>query len=272
LITDCTGGAWRTRAQAELGRRPTIEVQAPVDQTREHLATASLAGQARQLLSGAGMSPPAGKRGDYVLTGVLLSLHDGRPGQDDQLVQSYLLGLSLISATTGEKVWMDLFQLCKAISDARGPNPSVTLLQPPCAVDITGDFNAYDAGTISSRMARDIKSRPWPPGTVVLRFQALQHGPGTSERYITLPVEREMVRDGRVRVLRRLDEATSAGTGPKALAPTHVVQGYINSQTHADPEQTIRSIIVTMEASSVETNVKAWSHLVPIKKVLTHQP
>ena len=175
-----------------------------------------------------------------------------------------------------------------------GPSTTVHRINPNEQVDLSGEWNDTDANQVARAMIQTCLSGPWlakfkaeKGRDPVIRLSPIRNR--SSEhinwRFFTKQVESQLVNSGQVQVVADWEEAedqryeradqkdhasdTTVKSQGQETGSDFLLNGWINTQNDAAEGREVRAYITTMELINSETNVKAWMHDYPIKKVIT---
>ncbi len=174
------------------------------------------------------------------------------------------------------------------------PSTSIERTNPNAQVDLSGNWNDTDANQVAGAMIRDCLGRPWATqfkaekGKLpVVRLWAIRNRSSEhiNTRFFTKQVESELINSGVVQVVadieeaqdnrdERADQARNASdktvkAQQQETGSDFVMNGWILTENDAVEGQEVRAYVVTMELVNSESNVKVWTHVHKIKKVIT---
>jgi PBP1b-binding outer membrane lipoprotein LpoB len=176
----------------------------------------------------------------------------------------------------------------------RGPSgPKVTRTSADAKIDLSGNWNDTDANLVAKAMIRDCLSRPWAAQykakkgkNPIVKLYPIKNRSDEhiATKYFTKQVESEIINSGIAGVVAASDETATARAerrdqGRHASAMTKkenmqetgtdfVLNGWIVVQNDRAGGKEVRAYLVTMELINAETQMKVWTKVHRLKKVV----
>jgi len=174
-----------------------------------------------------------------------------------------------------------------------GPSTTVQRIDPKAQTDLSGAWNDTDANKVAQAMIADCLTFPWASKFKaekgrdpvvrlrVIRNRSHEH---INTRFFTEQFESELLRSGVAKVVSDKDEAEEnrderddqARNASDKTAKQHqqetgsdfILIGEINAVVDAVEGQRTVAYVTSMKLSDSESNIKVWSKVHPIKKVV----